>query len=162
MPQLPSPSKRRWITAAVLVLLLVGIGGAVVATQVVGKNDTSIASPGADTQQASPCIDSVELLKHRDLVQKHLREVVRSGKELDLANVETEARLAASETRAMADTVGDTAPTIEENFLRAADALDKAATSFGNFDPSGASSWIRQGTNEVRQGVATITQEMYC
>lgn len=111
---------------------------------------------------AAACIDSDALLGYRDDAKANLAKMQKALGSLDLDSAVTQARLMASSTRSMADEVGDAAPDVQAHFLRAADSLDKAASALDHLDVSNALSYIRQGTREVGEGAAGITQAMYC
>ncbi len=62
----------------------------------------------------------------------------------------------------MADEFDSVQPTIQQHFLRAADALDSAASAFNDVDSTNANSYLGQGLNEVKQGVNAVSESMYC
>jgi hypothetical protein len=128
-----------------------------------GSNGSSQpAGTDSPSPSAAPCIDSADITNHRLTVGKHLRSSIRALRDFDLSASVTALRLAASETRAMADATDSVDEEISTHFLRAADALDEAATSMGEADIDGSTSWISQATNEVEQGVDSISLDQYC
>jgi hypothetical protein len=119
------------------------------------------ASPSVEPS-AAPCIDEAELLQHRDASTKHLLDSVKELRNLDFSAAVTDLRLAASESRAMADEAADVSDETSAHLLRAADALDQAGDSLGDRDVDGATSWMSQATNEIEQAVASISLDDYC
>jgi hypothetical protein len=141
---------------AALVLLTLGLVAC-------GKDDaTSATSTVASASPTPACISESELTAHRDSLEQHLMKTTNALLSFNLDAAVTQVRLAASEARAIGDAVADVDPTIEAHFSRSADALDSAATSLGDGDISGATSYMKQSLNEVNQGVDALDVSTYC
>jgi hypothetical protein len=130
------------------------------------QTQTITATPPASATIASPssaaCVDSDALISHRDKVSTQLDKVSAAFKHGDYSGAVAPLRVAVSEVRTMADQFQTAEPTIQQHFLRAADALDSAASAFNDFDVSNGNSYLEQGLNEVKQGVNAVSDSMYC
>ena len=92
----------------------------------------------------------------------HKSEAIAALTGFDAATGTSEVRLMASEVRSMADETAAANPTAEKHFLRAADAMDKSASSLSAGDIADAGSWLSQATNEMETGLAAIAVSDYC
>jgi hypothetical protein len=71
-------------------------------------------------------------------------------------------RLAASETRSLADTVEPVEPEAAKHFLGAAVAMDSGATSGSQGLWDDAEAWMAQGGDEMTKALALIKSSDYC
>jgi hypothetical protein len=119
------------------------------------------ARPPAES--VTVCVDRAEFDRHRANLIDELEAVVDELTVLDIAAALPHIRIAASESRAMADALEPRDPIAASHFRRVADALDQATTSLGAFELPDANSWLAQATNEIDQGMASVNQgEIFC
>ena len=88
--------------------------------------------------------------------------VQQSSARYDIPGMVTHLRIAASEARTLADIVTPAFPVARRHLLRAAEALDHAATDLSNYQLVSAASYIQQANNEIPQATAAVNAGGSC
>ena len=154
---------KRFAAVALMVLTACGGTAAGVSPSAAPPPSPSESASPSPHPSPSPCVDSTELLARRDSVSRHMDKAIGRLRRFDVPGTAIQVRLAASETRAMADLVGEIDQEIRDHFLRAADALDNAATALIELDLDQARTYVTQGNNEIRRAVNGVNGgAIYC
>jgi hypothetical protein len=123
---------------------------------------SSAASSPSLSPTAAPCVSREEAISHIDKVSAQLAKAKHAIDRVDYGGAVEPLRLVVSEMRSMADQFQVVSPEVQQHLLRAADAIDSAASAYNDFDANNGNSYLGEGTHEINQVVASIDQSMYC
>lgn len=123
-----------------------------------GPGETTADSSDTSSESPSACVEESAIRDGIDDAASHLENAASAVGNLNTSRAATELRVAASDARALADLFAEVDPQIQSTLLRAADALDNAATALSDLDLDSARSYMAQGANDLQRLRRTADQ----